>query len=372
MYIFRLILVLLLFLFVSVGANAQCSYSNPTECGSPGVNNIAIGGVINGGNGSSVRVTPAGGGSAQTLGTWAGYLAGQPNPNPLIMQGQSSSAITTDQAQLTSQLNNPTLTANYILGCAIGACGQSVYAADAIRGVATQISGSTDITVSGIGAYVLNNNAGGVATQAANGLWAVNICAVNNCQSWGGAVIVADSEGFTGITAGTGRQLYGLEADCNTSSPSTICIGFFAGGTAFSDSTYLVGFQTNSLAGGAGAKWAYSFVSPDGNATSAILVGATAKSGSSLYSQPIIFDIFDSGGTERTPELYGNPTNGLTTTAMNFEPATTGTSNLGGSSLYWENLYVDTIWAGGTEGATCPTGLPTSSFATYGGTVIHC
>ena len=47
MYFFRLIAGVLLTAAVSFGAQAQCSLANPSACGSPGINNLAVGGYVN-------------------------------------------------------------------------------------------------------------------------------------------------------------------------------------------------------------------------------------------------------------------------------------------------------------------------------------
>ncbi|WP_159086638.1 hypothetical protein [Burkholderia sp. NRF60-BP8] len=268
--------------------------------------------------------------------------------------GTSVAPLTTDQFRITGQLNNPTASAEYIYGAAIGAVGQPVFTGDAMRGVATQTSGSTNWTTNGIAGYVLNKQAGATSTKSAVALFGVNICAVDNCQSWGGDTIVSDSLGFTGVTSGSGRQLYGFEADCNVSSPNTKCISFFAGGTALTSSAYLVGFQTNQLGGGVGAKWTYSFASPDGNSVNAMYVGLAAT-GASQSSQPIVFQYTDAGSVAHSSTVTMTPT-GLQTNAAAFNPQTTNVATLGTSSLVWSNIYAQNGTFSGPVTVTDPSG----------------
>ncbi|MBN3833163.1 hypothetical protein [Burkholderia sp. Ac-20344] len=268
-------------------------------------------------------------------------------------QGTSTAALTTDQAQVTAQLNNATATAEYIYGAAIGAVGQTVYDAAGIRGVATQTAGSTNWTVDGLSGFVLNNQAGGTATKSAVGVFGVNICAVDNCQSWGMDSIVTDTLGFTAATTGVGRQLYGNESDLNVSSPNTNGIAYFAGGTALTSGAYLVGFQLNKLGGGAGAKWSRGFVSPDGNATSFGYVGL-ASTGASQSSQDITFAYTDSGGTEHYPQIKATP-NGLQTTAAAIIPGSANTTTLGSSTLPFQQVYTQLVTLAAYTVSTLPT-----------------
>ncbi|MDS0849320.1 hypothetical protein [Burkholderia cenocepacia] len=253
------------------------------------------------------------------------------------LSGTSSAALTTDQSQLTAQLNNPTATAHAIYGAAVGAAGQPVFDAAAVRGVATQTPGSTNWTVDGISGFVLNQQAGGNATQSAVGVFGVNICAVDHCQSWGMSSITSDAYGFTGPTTGVGRQLYGNESDLNVSSPNTNGIAYFAGGTALTPSAYLVGFQVNQLAGGVGAKWSRAFVSPDGAAGTFAYVGLQ-NPGASQSSQPIQFAVTDSSGNESYPELLATPS-GMQMTASALIPGSANSTALGLPTLPWGTLW---------------------------------
>lgn len=165
-------------------------------------------------------------------------------PNPVFSQGQSTAPLTADQAQLTVGLNNPSLTANQILQDAIGCSGAICANADALRGIATAVSGSTIVNTTGLSGYVLNQNATTGNGQNSVALFGVGISAVNNAETWGVNTVVTDNTSQA-VSSGTGRFLLS-ELDYNVTSPSTQVAGLNLTGAWLAQSAGANGFSVLS------------------------------------------------------------------------------------------------------------------------------
>ena len=251
-----------------------------------------------------------------TLAGWMGYLSGSPDPTPLVLQGQSTAAITSDTTQLTVGLNNPTMTASHIFNCTLSAgCASTSFNADAIRGVATNTAGSTaPFIVNGVAGYVYNNQPGNAGYNVTAALDGFSVCAANGSQCWGIDTLQIDNSLGLQVSAGTGRALYN-EFDFNVTSTGTTGTGLQLAGIWLAQPTGGVnGFavQTPYGASGAGpsapfAKWDFAFFTQNGAATVGATFGALAyTAAANIGSQPIFLSYFDSSSVNQAVTLQAD------------------------------------------------------------------
>lgn len=268
-------------------------------------------------------------------------------------------ALTTDQAQINSQLNGASTGAQIfqmIIGC------PSCLNADAVRGVATATNGSTTTNVNGIAGYVLNQNVSGGLGQNAVAVFGVGIGVPNGASTWGINVNLTDSITPGVVSAGTGKFLNN-EYDFNITSPNTQVNGLILQGASPSIPLQANGFVVNNLRIGTFAvPWSNAFYSADGGANTALLAGTLGTPFvANASSQAIAFIRTDGSQTQHPDLLYTTP-NGMVITATAFSPSVSAAANLGSSSLPWGNLFVGNaaITAGGSLAGTF-TGSPTFS-----------
>jgi hypothetical protein len=263
---------------------AQCSSSNLSACPSPPFNSVTAATLA--GNASASTVT--GNGVTNTLGTWTGYLAGSANPTPLLFRGTSTSALTGDKAQVSSWLNNPSLTANSVLQGALGCASAGVLCstADAVRGIATATPGSTILGVNGVAAYVVNEQVSTGNGQNTVGFFGIAESAVNNAKTWGINTVLIDNTTQT-LSSGTGRAVLN-EFDYNITSPNTSVTGLIVNMDGPAQSTNAIGMAVNSVQ--SGIQWSASFESNDNATQTAFLVGTTGPiTSANQNSQQIVF-----------------------------------------------------------------------------------
>ncbi len=270
---------------------------------------------------------------SNALSTWAGYLSGGADPTPVLFQGQSTSALAGDAAQASAWLNNPTLTAARMYSCAISAnCATSVTAADAVRGIATNTAGTTTpFTIDGVAGYTLNNTAPASGQAVTAALFGIGICAVNNSNCWGSDTIVSDNLGLN-TSAGTGRSLFGGEADLQITSTGTSGAGFQIGGTwLVQPSSAPNGFAVLTPWGACGtgpcspfAKWGVGFITGNGAASIGMSLGTTAVTAAAhVTSQALDFQYYDSSSANQYDNLqadgFGNLIYTTSATIGNFQ-----------------------------------------------------
>jgi hypothetical protein len=300
---------------------------------------------------------------------------------------------------------------------------------DALRGVSVAPALSTVNTITGVAGYTLNNTVPIGQRSQTVALFGVGTCAANGSQCWGVDTIVSDNPSLvnTGITTG-GNKFLTNEHDLNITDASTTGNGLAIGGTALPTSVTLGinGVAVNKLwgAGGVGtgtALFANGLITADACCATGLNIGASALSGSTVSSQPITQNYFDSGGVYRNitlTALGGKLFLGGTAAAGYATASSNGTVNglilgsQGGSGTniasqfaLWDyfdaggvaqnyNMQVNAsrtfvfassvgnsvanfdfeggISVKGNTGVTCAPGSPTASFQTVNGLVVHC
>lgn len=153
---------------------------------------------------------------------------------------------------------------------------------DTARIVTIVPSGSTVTNVSGVGSYLLNQNALVGANGAGILNWGIGISAVTSSVTWGAALQLQDSANNT-PGADTGRGLNGFEEDFTVYNNGTVVSGpvMLLGGPTVPKAA--VGFTCG------GVNWTECFVSRNGASVEALAVGTTATSGTNVGSQAINF-----------------------------------------------------------------------------------
>jgi hypothetical protein len=177
---------------------------------------------------------------------------------------------------------------------------------DAMRSVIDINAGTGIGQVDAIAGYVYNNVAAGSPGPTANNAvasYGLCIDAINGASCWGADFVASDSPG--GIIAGTGRTIYGVEADLTVfSSGSTTNVdGFLAVMQGSQTPASAYGFQAYSAAGA--AAWSIGFLCPTGSCGTALLAGAAAV-GASQSSQVIGLEYYTSGSALGALELQAN------------------------------------------------------------------
>lgn len=294
------------------------------------------GGTISGVSGSMPILTV----SSLTLGT-----------APLVAANPSTAALTFDEAQITGQLSG-TLSAEQIYHSIIPC--QTCYNDDAVRGIATANPGSTVTNVTGVAAYVLNQNPNANNGQNSVGLFSVGISAVNGAQTWGVNANLTDNTAQS-VSSGTGRVLNN-EFDFNVTSPSTMINGLVLQGASLVQPASANGIVVSPLAIGTyNVSWNSAFYSGNGAATNALYVGTE---GSPLLanasSQPIVFEYTNASAVAQSLSLSAS-VNGLATTAAAILPSAAYGMTLGSSSYPVAGTYSKTIVLTAATVSTLPT-----------------
>jgi hypothetical protein len=198
---------------------------------------------------------------------------------------------------------------------------------DGVRSVVTNQPSSTVTNVSAISAYVLNNSPSAGNTVNADsgvGLFSVGVSAVNVANTWGLNTLLTDNTSYATST-GTGRVLWGIESDFNVTSPSTVVHGIeITGASLAQPAAGSEGFIVNPI--GTGIHLDTAFVSRDGAANNALVIGQTAA-GATSASQFILLRASNGGANT------GSVLQALANGTVNWTPA-------GVSSSY--NLQIGT------------------------------
>lgn len=232
-------------------------------------------------------------------------LAAQPNTWPQVQSfiGGNSAAITGDSAQVVIQ--NSSTTQESIFNPVTGG---SVY--DGARSTVYIPPSSTVLSGNGFAAYIRNRSGTGGVNGGGVGFYDLVTCGVASSSCWGANYRIIDNE--DGLThAFTGITLSGLEIDYQVTSPATVVGGItqYILTTAVSS---VGGGDACSIAPGGTGKWTFCFVSNDGASVTAGYIGASAKSGTSIASQPIQFAWFNSGAAEKFSNLFADAAGQLT------------------------------------------------------------
>jgi len=133
-----------------------------------------------------------------------------------------------------------------------------------VRGIGHLTSRSTIQLVNGVEGYTLidtPNTVAGVPTGVS--LWGTSVVDVNGGESWGVNTVSTDNKGQT-ISSGTGRQLYGYEADFNVTSPNTNVLGMVVQGASLSQLHISNGYSCGPLSfAHSEGLWGSCFISDD-------------------------------------------------------------------------------------------------------------
>jgi hypothetical protein len=214
--------------------------------------------------------------------------------------GSNVSPIEADGSKVVVQNSSTTASAIYA-----GINPPGVFYNDVTRSVGVLTPASTVTNFNGFGSYLLNNvSSTGNASNAVN-FFSIGISNVDGAATWGANFALNDTTD-NASTATSKRDLNGIELDFTVASRNAgthvqgvgvILNGLY--GNISSGDAFQVATTSNSH-----ARWGNSFVSADGVTSGAALyVGARAKSGSSVNSQPIKFNRFDNRGTEHADAL---------------------------------------------------------------------
>lgn len=182
---------------------------------------------------------------------------------------------------------------------------------DTYRAVTVVPAGSTTANTSGVGSYVINRNPLNSGVGSSVGLFSFNIAAANNAGVWGLNTVCTDSQAQT-VNAQTGNVLIGYEVDFNVCSPNSQITGVMLTGASKAQPAGGTGFLVASLGGS--FHWTQAFATNSGAAQVGLSLGAMAVSGSTISSQPINLNYFNSSGAIAT---YGLQAGGDGTLYLN-------------------------------------------------------
>ena len=182
---------------------------------------------------------------------------------------------------------------------------------DTYRAVTVVPAGSTTANTSGVGSYVINRNPLNSGLGSSVGLFSFNIAAANNAGVWGLNTVCTDSQAQT-VNAQTGNVLIGYEVDFNVCSPNSQITGVMLTGASKAQPAGGTGFLVASLGGS--FHWTQAFATNSGAAQVGLSLGAMAVSGSTISSQPINLNYFNSSGAIAT---YGLQAGGDGTLYLN-------------------------------------------------------
>lgn len=262
----------------------------------------------------------------------------------LVVTAPSTLPITQNGA--VASISNTTVTAAQIYG-PINAGVVSNF--DLTQSVLDIPAGSNLNNVAATSSYIKDES---VASSGGSGSNAVGFFAAEQATSssaamWGVNTLLQDGP-TRAINALTGITLLGDEFDFNVMSPNTSIIGASVGGNGLSQPTSALGYVVNNL--GAGAKWSAGFETIDGAASTAIVVGASAASGSSVVSQPVWMLYRDGSSNRQVASVTADAnafhftkpetttsldvgTSGSSAGAIKFEGATSGAAILKAQSV---------------------------------------
>jgi hypothetical protein len=173
---------------------------------------------------------------------------------------------------------------------------------DTTRSVIDLEPGATVQGGSAFGCYGLANVAEGVAPNEKNVVCAFGVVAdgVDNAAAWGANYSCGDNK-VNGLATLVGRKCVGIELDFTANGASTfegLSLLMQGPGTPASANALQV-----SIVSGSTAKWAYAYISDNGAATNGALFGALSTSGTSVLSQPVFFNGFDSSAAGYSVQL---------------------------------------------------------------------
>lgn len=152
------------------------------------------------------------------------------------------------------------------------------------------------------GAYGINNAVQGVGPNSKNlvGYFSVVADGVNGAASWGGNFSCGDAA-VNGVATLSGRICVGQELDF-TANGASIFAGLTLEMQGPGTPSNANGIQIDVIPGSV-AKWTYGYIVNDGAALTGMLIGALSPSGSNILSQPLLFNYFNSGGTESSMKV---------------------------------------------------------------------
>lgn len=343
---------------------------------------------VTGGSASPTAVAFGTGAEALIVGTASGTggLVGNISPtisNSLNVLLGGSGVYTADGNVLLAQSSS--MTALQIYNSVIPA---SYLFYGITRSVLDQEPGTTVQGTAAYDAYIWNNVAQSTTPNQRNavGLFTVAVNAVAGAASWGINPTCSDAHGVSNVAS----ICIGAEFDfTSNNNGSTIeGISLILQGTATLSSASAVQV---SIVPGASAKWVTGFSTGDGSVTgNALVIGASAVSGTTISSQTISANFFDSASAEHalvlkaisigtngafaindnirangfwlqtaatgaSPAIFAQGTGtdinmligakgtGIINVQSNFAPLTNLGETLGTSSLAWSQVYANTI-----------------------------
>lgn len=301
---------------------------------------------------------------------------------------------------------------------------------DGLSVVADLPAGSTIYQTNAMGAYCIahaSQTSPGASGQCVQYFGAA-VAAGQASSVWGSNWALIDDPSRTAVRGSTkARTLVGSEADFYVNRDDSSVDGFTVAGNSLVAPSYSAGFTVKNLSQMASIPWQYGFLTQDGAATNAVVIGAQARSGASVYSQFLHMRYRDAKGTPRQTTLQADPSGGvhitnaggspslsvdgqaLTSSVLAFSQAgkplwkwyTSSDAHGGsndGSNLYlsfhddeggllansvrvyrnsgqWTFFqptnFASGVSVGGTAGVSC-SGPPTAAFQVTNGIVTHC
>ena len=272
---------------------------------------------------------------------------------------------TTDGYVLNSQ--NTTKSA-YSIYSPLAPAGWSFYDTD--RSVLDLESGTTTQQGSAFGAYTYTAAPTGAVGHEANavGYFVQNVDAADNTASWG-INTSCDDNTVNGSATLTGRKCIGYEADFTINGNSTV-EGIALAMNGFNSVANANAVQISRVTGSVPI-WTYGFVTDDGAATTGLQIGAAAKSGTLIASQPVVLSYFNASSVEHQIKMQAfndalNLTSNGTNDGMYFD---TGNGNVViGTTGSDSNINMQLAASGtGEIIATAPLQLPGYTVATLPG-----
>jgi hypothetical protein len=212
-------------------------------------------------------------------------------------------------------------------------------------------STSTDYQAQALAAFTTNNSP---TTNVVAGYFQTRCIQTGVGACWGINPTVNDNVNSVGAT------LFAEEADTTVleASPSTVVgitsAGGFPVGTHIGDA-----FRVNLYPGGAGGNWNIGFATMDGSAASAFVAGAASSVAGASASQPVWFVSKNSGNTDIYSDIYTDSSGDFIVFPYS------GLEILSGKFVPWQIQTPSVI----VTALATPSGPPTSTGATSGGTV---
>ena len=120
-------------------------------------------------------------------------------------------------------------------------------------------------------------------------------CISEACNGSKGLNTVCNDSATRAVNSLTGIAMFGYEADFNVMCPNTKVEGVLLNGASLAQPSVANGFVVDHLSQTPGQfKWTSGFMTNHGAANTALWVGAAQASGSSISSQPILFNYYNS------------------------------------------------------------------------------